>query len=421
MKNCKRLTVVAILLCSLSLFGCNSNSLEVFPNDEGREVAGSSETIKSDSQPVVVPIVEQADTVTITAVGDIMVHRPQYFAQKTGENTYDFTNNFKYVKSIIQASDLSIGNLETTILRDKPVSSYPTFNSPPEIIDAIEEAGFDVISTINNHTLDTGKKGVLSTLDELSARGLETIGTVRDKDDKKYYVETINNIKIGMTAFTFGYFVGDDVQLNGLPAYGIKDQLNVIDATSVSRALQQIKVQTDLMKEEGCEFIILMLHWGNEYQRTPNTYQKELAQKLIDEGVGLILGSHPHLVQAMEFVQSTDGTNEGLVAYSMGNFLSNQRNEILNIEGTENGLMTLVTLAKDQDEKVYIKTAEYIPTWISLYEKNSKPIYEIIPISKDFQATSVKYDAEEYSLSKSLNQAYAVIQDDRIQIHNEHD
>lgn len=414
MKNCNRLAVLSILLSSLLLFGCNANPFGIFPEGDSREVA---ETTKTDSQSVAVPIVEQPDTVTITAVGDIMVHRPQYFAQKTGENTYDFTNNFKFVKSTIQAADLSIGNLETTIQRDKPISSYPTFNSPPEILDALKDAGFDVISTINNHSLDTGKEGVLSTLDELSARGLDTIGTVRDKDDKKYFVETINNIKIGITSFSYGYFVGNDAQLNGIPANGIKDQLNIIDATSVSRSFKQIKVQTDLMKEEGCEFIILMLHWGNEYQRTPNAYQKELAQELIDEGVGLILGSHPHLVQAMEFVQSTDGTSEGLVAYSMGNFLSNQRNEILNIEGTENGLMTLVTLAKDQDEKVYIKTAEYIPTWISLYEKNAKSVYEIIPISKDFQATSVKYHAEEFSLSKSLNHAYEVILDERIQIH----
>ena len=113
--------------------------------------------------------------------------------------------------------------------------------------------------------------------------------------------------------------------------------------------------------------------------------ETELAQKLIDEGVDLVLGSHPHLVQTMEFMKSTTGDHEGLVIYSMGNFLSNQRMEILNIEGTENGLISLLTLEKDDAGEVKIKAAKYIPTWVNHYRHsdNTRYVYEIVPIGED--------------------------------------
>jgi len=408
-----KLPLITVLFGCLFLAGCqflpsNAPSLTT-PLEIGEKVPSQIKTESMD---------ETEKKVVIAAVGDIMIHTPQFIAQKTGPGAYDFTNNFKYIKPIITYADLSIANLETTILKSKPISTYPLFNSPPEILDALKDTGFDIISTINNHTLDSGKKGVLSTIEELKSRGFLTIGTYKVEDEEKYTIKIINEMKIGFTAFTSGYITKNDITLNRLPSNGIKDQLNVMDMTNVNEAFKKIKVQIEQMKKEKCDFIVVILHWGTEYQKTPNKFQKELAQKLINEGVGLILGSHPHLVQAMEFMKSSDGKREGLVVYSMGNFLSNQRNEILNIEGTENGLIAIATLARNEKGNVYIEKAEYIPTWINLFEKNSKPTYEIVPISDDASETSILFHASEDKLKRSLTQAKALTKDERISIYS---
>lgn len=262
-----------------------------------------------------------------------------------------------------------------------------------------------------------GKKGVFSTLEALESRGFETVGTYQEESAKKYAIKIIKEMKLGFTAFTSGYVTKEDIILNRLPSNGLKNQLNVMDMTSVNEAFKSIKVQIDHMKEENCDFIAVILHWGTEYEKTPTKFQKDLAQKLIDEGVGLILGSHPHLVQTMEFMESSDGSHEGLVVYSMGNFLSNQRNEILDIEGTENGLISLTTLARNKKGSVYIEKAEYIPTWINLFEKDSKPAYEIVPISEDLHETSILYQADEDKLKRSLSPIKTAIKDERIEIY----
>lgn len=412
MMTSKKLPLIAILISLLPLSGC-----QFLPKDVTPTITPSIIKENPLVQTNLETQVESEKKVVIAAVGDIMIHAPQFIAQETAPGVYDFTNNFKYVKPILSNADLSIANLETTILKSQPISSYPRFNSPPEILNALKDSGFDIISTINNHTLDTGKKGVLSTLEELHSRGFLTIGTYKEESTKKYVIKIIKEMKLGFTAFASGYMTRNDITLNGIPSNGIKDQLNVVDMTSVNDSFKKIKIQIDQMKKENCDFIVVMLHWGVEYQRVPNKYQKELAQKLIDEGVGLILGSHPHLVQTMEFIKSTDGNHEGLVVYSMGNFLSNQRNEILNTEGTENGLISITTLARNEKGNVCIEKAEYIPTWINLFEKNSKPTYEIIPISEDIKRTSILYQANEDKLRRSLTPTKTAIKDERIKIY----
>lgn len=421
----RKFLVSLALTGTLLLSGCGilfNNIVPATPPGEGVVTPEAPEpsTEQPVAPPVEEPVVEVDRTIRIVAAGDVMVHNPQWIAQRTGTNTFDFTNNFEFVKPIIEAADLSIVNLETTILPGRKISSYPMFNSPPEILDALKDTGFDVISTINNHSLDTGKAGVLSTLEQLESRGLKTVGTYKDKSEPKYLVETVKDIRLGITAFSYGSFSETDAFLNGLPAQGISSQLNIMDASSTAKAFSKIKVQIDRMKEDKCEFLIVFLHWGTEYGRKPSGYQKELAQKLIDEGVDLVLGSHPHLVQTMEFLKSTSGDHEGLVVYSMGNFLSNQRMEILNIPGTENGLISLLTLEKDDDGDVSIKAVEYIPTWVNHYKHADKTryVYEIVPIGEDYKAAAARYNAPEADVMKSLQWVQEIVTDDRIQVYS---
>ena len=149
----------------------------------------SSEVKKETSSPENDPMGSQ--TLLITAVGDIMVHESQWRSQKTSENSYDFTNNFKHISPFIKASDLAFANFESTILQGTPFSSYPVFNSPPEILTAMKEAGFTHISTANNHSMDTGYKGIQGTLSAMYEEGLIPLGTYETGKKKSFHIETI--------------------------------------------------------------------------------------------------------------------------------------------------------------------------------------------------------------------------------------
>lgn len=375
----------------------------------------TSPSTSAPSVPEEAKIPEEEDYLTITAVGDIMVHESQWESQQTGEDSYDFRNNFTYVKEIFQTSDLALVNLETTILPSQPIRTYPKFNSPPEILDALKDAGFTLVSTANNHSMDTGMEGIFSTLDELEARGMDSFGTYADVSHKKYKVMEIKGITLGLASFATGYFQPHGVRINNINSQGMENYINFMSLTSAKNAFSVLQKEIKAMKEEGAEFIILYLHWGTEYDKSPNTYQRALSQLLVDEGVDLILGSHPHMVQEMAYISSTDGAREALVCYSLGNFLSNQRNEILGMTGTEDGVISKVKLKKETSGQVVIQKAEFIPTWI--YRKELTPDlfeYHILPLSLDSASDAKNYQCPSDDLIESLQNTLGVMTEDRI-------
>ena len=354
----------------------------------------SSEVKKETSSPENDPMGSQ--TLLITAVGDIMVHESQWRSQKTSENSYDFTNNFKHISPFIKASDLAFANFESTILQGTPFSSYPVFNSPPEILTAMKEAGFTHISTANNHSMDTGYKGIQGTLSAMYEEGLIPLGTYETGKKKSFHFETIQGIKLGIASYATGYFSGNTVTVNSIQSNGLERNINFIHMTDPYEAFLRIKEDLLMMKEASVEAIILLLHWGTEYTSYPSSFQKTLARLLIDEGVHLIIGSHPHLLQEMEVLLSSDGHHEGLVLYSLGNFLSNQREEILGIPGTEDGAIARILLEKNTEGLVKIKEGTILPTWV--YRKDVSPdqkiyTYEILPLLASPEETAEKYHA----------------------------
>lgn len=356
--------------------------------------------------------------VTISAVGDIMVHGAQLEAQSIGDGKYSFDNNFKNIKNIIENSEVSIANLETTVNINKSPSGYPSFNSPKELLSALKNTGFDIISTINNHTLDTGYSGVVSTLNELKVAGLKSVGTKESANDKNYIIEDIEGIKLGIATFSYGDVSNGNKYLNGIPAGQAKDLLNVISGTNAESALETIKKEIDLMKSEGVEFIIVGLHWGIEYKQTPTEFQKKLAQMLANEGVDLILGSHPHVVQPMEFIKSEiNPEDETLVVYSMGNIISNQREEEMGFKESENGIIPLVDVEEIEDGVVKIKEAKYVPTWVNKGNNGDKAFYEIIPIDDNIEEVAKKYNVSEDDLKISLENTSSLMTDERIKLY----
>lgn len=330
--------------------------------------------------------------VTLNAVGDVMAHNPQLKAQfDTSTKSYSFNNNFKYVKKYIESSDLSIANLETTLAGSStPYTSYPTFNSPDALIDGLKFAGVDILSTINNHSFDKGDLGVERTLEVSKGKGFDTVGTTKNVGDANYLIKDINNIKLGITAFSYGEIINDIKRLNGITISNkSKDKMNIFDMYNVDNAFNTISKTLDNLKDTDMQIVIL--HWGNEYQRTPSEFQIQLAQKLADAGVDIIIGSHPHVVQPVKMIKSSDGNNETLVIYSLGNFISNQRRELLGTPFTEDGLMVYIEITKDFDKnKTYVSKVDFTPTWVNKYSSSGKYVYEIIPIADKNELSTIE-------------------------------
>lgn len=357
----------------------------------------SNITSKKESNETVSVFNEKVETyeASIFAVGDVMVHSPQLEAQyDSSSGTYNFDNNFKYVKKYIEEADYSLANLETTLAGNDvyPYSSYPMFNSPDELADALKNAGFDLLSTINNHSFDKGDLGVERTLATLKEKGFDTVGTRENATDDEYIVKNINNINVGITAYSYGDIKNDNKYLNGIKvSEKSEDKMNVFDSSDVDAAYKTISATIDKMKDTDIQ--IAILHWGIEYARDEVSFQSQLAQKLCDDGVDIIIGSHPHVVEPVKTIKSTDGKNETVVIYSLGNYISNQRRESVGAY-SEDGLMVNIDITKKSDEdEAKVKKVTCIPTWVNKYSNGYKNLYEIIPIE----------DKEDLNSMDSLN------------------
>lgn len=332
--------------------------------------------------------------ITLSAVGDIMVHDDQLKAQyNQATDSYSFDNNFKHISHYINDADLSIANLETTLAgKNANYSSYPKFNSPDSLLTALNNSGFDILSTINNHTYDRGSTGLYRTLRMIESEGLESVGTITDSSKDNFLIKDVNGINFGITSFSYGQFYNNSVALNGLNVSSEdKNNLNIFDYMDVNSAFETIKSTLDNMNKTETDLQVLVIHWGNEYDRNPSNFQKDLAKMLCDYGVDIIIGSHPHVVQPMEMIKSDKNDNETLVIYSLGNLLSNQRKELVKKNYTEDGLIVNIDINKNlETNKTKISQVEYIPTWVNKYTSSDNKLnYEIIPITNEADILSI--------------------------------
>ena len=335
-----------------------SQAEEEMPNEPENEI---KEEPKEDSK------------MKMTVIGDIMCHNTQYNdAYKANTGTYDFSYVFEDIKEYISTADLAIGNLETTFAgKERGYSSYPTFNTPEELAENLKDLGIDVVSTANNHCIDKGYKGIVSTLDYLDSAGIAHTGTSRSVEEQEtVLVKEVNGIKIAFLSFTYG--------TNGIPIPSGKEySVNLIDEDFM---LEQI----ELAKKEKPDIICASMHWGIEYQTKQNKEQEKLAELLFKNGVDIILGSHPHVLQPMKKKTITldDGTTkDGFVIYSLGNFMSGQVKEntknsiILNLDITKNG----------ETGKITIDKVDYIPIYMYKSATGSVQRYRILDIEKSIE------------------------------------
>lgn len=379
----KKINLIIVLLIVIVAGAVyTSNHFNLFPQGEEGPTSGQETTKPTDNTTETTEAGQddepRVERLTLAAVGDIIYHMSQiHSAYNASDGTYDFKPYFELIKPIIESADIAIANYEGTTAGTsvEPYMAYPRFNAPDETLDAMLYAGFDVISTINNHTLDMRKHGLLRTLEQLHERGFKTVGTYAEKPETRVLFVEEKDIRLAFIAYTFG-FNGMDVTLT---AQELDHMTNFIDR---DRILKDIE---DSIAGEA-DMIIAIMHWGNEYQRNPSTEQRELADFMFSNGVDIILGSHPHVIQDAETVQYDGDTK--FVIYSMGNFISNQRQESLDHEYpnldnfyTEDGVIVNIEIEKDfESNKTVIKDISFIPTWVNRYKQPPLYHYDVIPV-----------------------------------------
>jgi poly-gamma-glutamate capsule biosynthesis protein CapA/YwtB (metallophosphatase superfamily) len=352
---------------------------------------------------------DQSDTLrfTISSVGDIMVHQTQLTAQKNSDGSYSFVNNFVSMKPLLSFADISIGNLETTFAGEKKgYSAYPMFNSPDALSDAIKFSGINLVVTTNNHTFDHGGSALIRTIEVLEKTGLEYVGTRKSTNDKNYVVRNVNGIKVGVTAYTYESGKKNGLKtINGLlVSKEFEGLINSYNPYKPENDIKEMQEVVNSMKNDSAEFIVFVMHWGDEYKKYPNNSQQFMAEQLNLLGVDLIFGSHPHVVQPVDFILNDSTGQLTFVAYSMGNFISNQRFETMQNYATEDGLFIGAEVVKVSGQKPFIQKIFYEPTWVNRYLSNGRYYYEVIPTNVYLkQREAYNLSAEEWSRIEGSN------------------
>jgi poly-gamma-glutamate capsule biosynthesis protein CapA/YwtB (metallophosphatase superfamily) len=299
---------------------------------------------------------------TLSAIGDILIHDWVY-EDAYSKSGYTFKPMFEPIKSKLQKPDILLANQETVLGGvEMGLSSYPMFNSPQEVGDALIDAGVDIVSTANNHSLDKGEKGILSSIAYYERVGLPYVGFFKSKEDQeKLRILNKNGVKLAFLSYSYG--------TNGIPVPKGKDYLvNLIDQDKMKAEIHKARKVADV--------VVMSIHWGNEYQRFPSDQQEQLGQFLVDEGVDVVFGHHPHVLQPMKMVQTQDNRN-AFIIYSLGNFISGQMRDYKDIGG-----IVTIEITKNVSQngtKVDISNPQFEPTYVS--SKHLRQ-YRVVPLEK---------------------------------------
>ena len=315
---------------------------------------------------------QEENEISFLFMGDFMQHQPQIDAAKTKNNEYDYHHYFDYTGSLINGVDFAIANLEVT-LAGEPYAGYPKFCAPDEYAIAIKDAGFDVLTTANNHSNDRGSKGLERTINILDSLKIPHLGTYINEAERKSqypFIINKNNIKVALLNYTYG--------TNGLAT----KYPNIVNMIEEDMILSDIKE----CRESNVDKIIAIMHWGTEYLSFPDKYQKKWGEWLLSNGVDIVIGGHPHWVQPIEFRDKDSVNNEKLIVWSLGNIVSNQRRE-----HTDGGSSLQFSIYRNENGEVGLKDVGYHLHWVWKYEKDNQTKYQILPISK-IEKMNIQFD-----------------------------
>ena len=303
----------------------------------------------------VVQHVDEPQQARLVFAGDLMQHMPQVRAARRPNGTFDYSETFRYVKPIFEEADFAMLNFETTLTPTSRYTGYPMFRSPAQLADAIRDIGIDAVVMANNHICDNGRTGIEYMTTRFDSLGIVHTGAFIDST--RYRMNhplrfEVKGIRFALLNYTY--------DTNGVPIPK-GTIVNLIDTTVIQNDLKRID-----RSETDC--IIVFFHWGDEYVRKPNDTQRKLAELCHRYGTEIVMGSHPHVIQPFETRYDTDSIVRSVTVYSLGNFVSNQRDRYKN-----GGLIVTLDVEK-RNEQIEI-CSYYTPVWVSM------PNYRILPPS----------------------------------------
>lgn len=386
----RKLSWINLGLLAIVLTACLNAAPSASPSPHTSQISESSITssptpsgLPTASAPSSEPPEQERWEATLLAVGDIMVHMPQLPAYyDAASKSYEFSSWFTQIKPLLRTGDWVIGNLETPVAgKDLKYTGYPRFNAPAELLEALDGAGFQLVSTANNHSMDRGFPGLQRTLNNVRKTALVPIGTSDSAaDQRRMVIEERNGIHMGFLAYTYG--------TNGIPVPANKPYaVNLID-------LPVIVADIARLRQAKVDMVTVSLHFGNEYERMPDEIQTSIVRELVRAGADVILGSHPHVVQPYEEIEipaseSYDGTpRRGIIIYSLGNFISNQTGSWKDV-GLVFGLHLVKSRTQDGNYSTKWDRIILEPTWVHILSKNQKRYYTIIPLRSALESKDI--------------------------------
>lgn len=321
--------------------------------------------------------VPEVKTVKMAVVGDIMVHDYQYNeAYDPATDTYDFMHNFQDAKKYFEGNDLVIGNLELTFGgTDRPYSSFPCFNTPDSFLDAVKDAGFNLLTTANNHSMDTGKAGLIRTLDKLDEYGIEHFGTYRSQEERDtIFYKDVNGIRFAFLSYTYS--------TNGIP---VPDDylVNLLDADLMTADIKEARQNADV--------VVVMPHMGNEYEEYPRDIFVEWADLMFEAGADIVLASHPHVLQRMEYrkVDHGNGVHDGFIIYSLGNFISSQTTPPRNAS-----IILHLTVEQVAEEAPNVTEVSFVPIWTQFRNSADENHFVVRSVTERLSLSQAEKDAQ---------------------------
>ncbi len=386
-----RIFIVLIILIIGIYFGYN-------------KLLNNHNNISSDSK-VNVDDNNHSTSISLIMAGDNLINDKLYNAAKKDDGSYDFKSMYSYIKDIVKNYDLAYYNQETILGGSEiGVSSYPSFNSPYEVGDATIDTGFNLVSLATNHTLDRGEKAIINSLNYWNNKSnVLTSGSYLSNNDRnKVNIKEVNNITYTMLNYTYGTNgikvpEGKEYLVNIWPCTG-----NNPDNDTKYQEYKEVVKEDILRVRDKVDLLIVAMHFGVEYTHVPTNYQIDMAEFLSSLGVDIIIGTHPHVIMPITYI------NDTLVIYSLGNFLSAQ--DTNNDYNTTVGLLSSIKITKniDKDNNFSIKLSDLNNELIYTTNKDG---YKIIPFSNpdikdylnDYERVYNKYANIVRSIDSSIN------------------
>lgn len=300
-------------------------------------------------------------------LGDFVLHMPVIDAARTADGRIDFHPMLAPVADLIGDADFTVANVDGVMGASDVYSGYPRFSSPVELMDALQDAGVDMLTMANNHALDCDYDGVIAQLYACDVRGMDHIGAARSqKEHDTPQIREINGIRVGFMNYTAHANGREEACVPEAAAYGINFAYT-----------SNLAADAQALRDAGAEAIVAFMHWGEEYNRVADREEEILAYRLVAAGVDVVVGGHPHVIQRIYWLDGerlSDGAPQRtLCCYSLGNFLSNQQSEYQNC-----GIIFEFTLEKDASGKVTAHSPGYIPVFVWREETGDGYFYRVL-------------------------------------------